>query len=465
MEHKKKLMKEQLPKERIKNFNEVPFGLTEAQAVAEASRCLNCRNPFCVKGCPAEIDIPAFVQAIKNKKFKDAIEIIRKTNNLPAVCGRVCPQEDQCEKFCILGKKGAPIAIGYLERFVADWEMAQANSLKPSTANPKPITAAHHKVAVIGAGPAGLTCAADLANMGYDVTIFEALHSPGGVLMYGIPEFRLPKKIVEKEVGNITGLGAGLKLNYIIGRTKTIGDLKKEGFKAFFIATGAGLPNFLGIPGEELNGVYSANEFLTRINLMKAYKFPEYDTPVNIGEKIAVIGAGNVAMDSARCALRMGAKKVYIIYRRSREEMPARAEEIERAEEEGVIFNLLTNPVRITGDEKGNIKEMTCLKNKLGEPDEGGRRRPIPIPDSEFSIPIDTVICAVGNDPNPLLVSTVKEIITGKRGNIVADEEGRTSVEGIFAGGDIVTGAATVIAAMGAGKKAARAVDKYLKGL
>jgi len=459
--HKKKLIKEQNPKERIQNFNEVSYGLSEEQAIAEASRCLNCKKPLCVQGCPAEIDIPAFVMAIKEKAYKRAADIIKKTNNLPAVCGRVCPQEDQCEKACILMKKGKPIAIGYLERFVADWEMENS---KQSSVDSNQIKKAGTKVAVIGAGPAGLSCAADLANSGYKVTIFESLHAAGGVLTYGIPEFRLPKKIVNHEVKNIAALGVDIKLNYVIGRTKTMDDLRAEGFEAFFIGTGAGLPHFLGIEGEGLNGVYSANEFLTRINLMKAYKFPEYDTPVNVGEKVAVIGAGNVAMDSARCALRMGAKKVYIVYRRSENEMPARAEEIEHAKEEGIIFHLLTNPTKILGDENSCVEKMTCLKNKLGEPDDSGRRRPVAIPGSEFDIDVDTVICAIGNGANPLLLSTIKELKLGKWGNIEADENGKTNVKDIFAGGDIVTGSATVIAAIGAGKKAARVMDEYLKG-
>lgn len=464
MEHKKKLMGEQKPKERIKNFNEVPFGLAKAEAVNEASRCLNCKEPFCVKGCPAEIDIPAFIMAIKEKRFNEAIKIIKKTNNLPAVCGRVCPQEDQCEIACILMKKGKPIAIGYLERFVADWEIGVRFHRDSFQKRTVPMGYDLPKVAVIGAGPAGLTCAADLANMGYDVTIFESLHKSGGVLTYGIPEFRLPKEIVNYEVENIKKLGVNIKLNYIIGRTKTIGDLRTQNFKAFFIGAGAGLPNFLGIKGEDLNGVYSANEFLTRVNLMKAYKFPEYDTPVDVGERIAVIGAGNVSMDSARCALRLGAKKVYIVYRRSEAEMPARDEEIKRAKEEGVIFYLLTTPVRILGDEKGKIRMMMCVKNKLGETDESGRRRPIPIPNSDFGIAVDTIICAIGSRPNPLLLRTIKGLKLGKKGNIIADAHGRTNIEDIFAGGDIVTGTATVIAAIGAGKKGAMSIDKYLKG-
>ncbi len=453
-------MREQDPKERIKNFNEVPYGYSEEEAVEEASRCLQCKNPPCVKGCPAEIDIPGFITAIKERRFADAIAVIKNTNNLPAVCGRVCPQEDQCEKMCVLIKTGKPINIGSLERFAADRE--RENILETE----KKGTAARNKlekVAVIGAGPGGLTCGADLAKMGYRVTVFEALHKPGGVLTYGIPEFRLPKDIVEEEVDEIRKLGVDIKLNYVIGKIKTIEDLRKDGFKAFFIATGAGLPYFLGIPGESLNGVYSANEFLTRANLMKAYRFPEYDTPINVGRKVAVIGAGNVAMDSARCAVRLGAEKVYIVYRRTEAEMPARIEEIHRAKEEGIEFRLLTSPIRILGDEEGDIKKMVCLKNKLGEPDESGRRRPVPIEGSEFEMGIDTVVVAVGTGPNPLLLKTIKGLALNRKGYIETDEKGQTNMEDIFAGGDIVTGSATVIAAMGAGKQAAREIDKYIK--
>ncbi|MFH1665420.1 MAG: NADPH-dependent glutamate synthase, partial [Candidatus Omnitrophota bacterium] len=392
-------MKQQDPKERVKNFREVPYGYTEEEAVEEALRCLECKNPPCVKGCPADINIPSFIKAIKERRFKDAISIIKETNNLPAVCGRVCPQEDQCEKMCVLIKTGKPINIGSLERFAADREKEHAQG----PAEPvKRAPATLEKVAVIGAGPAGLTCAADLAKMGYEVTVFESLHKPGGVLTYGIPEFRLPKDIVEREVGEIQELGVEIKYNYIIGRTKKIEDLRREGFKAFFIGTGAGLPYFLGIEGENLIGVYSANEFLTRVNLMKAYKFPEYDTPINVGRTVAVVGAGNVAMDAARCALRLGAEKVYIVYRRSEEEMPARIDEVHHAKEEGIEFRLLTNPVRIVGDDKGNVSKMVCLRNELAQPDESGRRRPVPIKGSEFEIDVDTVVIAIGNGPNPL---------------------------------------------------------------
>lgn len=455
-------MREQDAKARIKNFNEVPYGYNEEEAVAEASRCIQCKNPPCVKGCPVEINIPAFIKAIKERKFPDAINIIKATNNLPAVCGRVCPQEDQCEKLCILGKKGKPVNIGNLERFAADWSRDNkgASSTSPKTGKTDGV-----KVAVIGAGPSGLTCASDLARMGYKVTVFEALHKSGGVLTYGIPEFRLPKDIVMNEVAEIAATGVEIKHNYVIGKIKKIADLRKEGYKAFYVASGAGLPYFLDIPGENLNGVYSANEFLTRVNLMKAYKFPEYDTPIKVGKKVAVVGAGNVAMDSARSALRLGAEHVYIVYRRAEEEMPARLDEIHHAKEEGIEFHLLTTPVKIIGDATGEVKKLLCIKNELGEPDDSGRRRPVPIKGSDFEIEIDTVIVAVGNGPNPILLETIDGLKLNRRGNIEADEEtGKTSVEDVFAGGDIVTGAATVIAAMGAGKLAARAIDKFLRG-
>ena len=456
-------MRERPAKERIKDFVEVPYGYSEEEAVREASRCLQCKTAPCVTGCPAEVDIPGFIKLVKERKFAEAIAVIKKTNTLPAVCGRVCPQEDQCEKKCVLAKTGKPIDIGSLERFVADNERMKGTGEGKETYH-APNDKKGLKVAVIGAGPAGLTAAADLAMRGYSVTVFEGLHKPGGVLSYGIPEFRLPKEIVMREVEGIKSLGVEVKYNYVIGKIKTIDGLRKEGFKAFFISTGAGLPTFMGIEGENLPGVYSANEFLTRVNLMKAYNFPDYDTPVNIGEKVAVIGAGNVAMDSARCALRLGSGKVYIVYRRTEEEMPARLDEIHHAMEEGIEFHLLTTPVEIKGDEKGNITGMVCIKNSLGEPDASGRRRPVPIKGSEFEMPVDTIIVAIGNGPNPLLLSTVEGLELTKWGNIKADDDGRTSVEDIFAGGDIVTGAATVIAAMGAGKKAARAIDVYLSG-
>ncbi len=457
-------MREQKPEDRIKNFDEVPYGYNEEEAVAEASRCLGCKHKPCVGGCPAEVDIPAFICAIKERNYEEAIKIILNTNNLPAVCGRVCPQEDQCEKECVLLKKGVPINIGALERFAAD--RARENDLSkqgPDQAKPlRPITDSGAKVAIIGSGPAGLTCAADLVKKGYDVTIFEALHKTGGVLVYGIPEFRLPKDIVSADVDGIGRLGAQIKLNYVVGKTGTIEQLREQGYKAFFIASGAGLPNFMGIEGEDLNGVYSANEFLTRVNLMKAYRFPEYDTPVNVGRKVAVIGGGNVAMDSARCAVRLGAEEVYVVYRRTEAEMPARIDEVHHAKEEGIKFHLLTNPLSVTGNDKGEVINLICIKNELGEPDASGRRRPVQIKGSEFEMDMDTVIIAIGNSPNPLISSTVEGLVTGKWGNIEADIEGRTNISDIFAGGDIVTGAATVIEAVGAGKIAARSMDLYL---
>jgi len=454
-------MREQDPKDRGSNFQEVPYGYSPEEAMEEAARCLQCKAAPCVKGCPAEVDIPKFIDKIKEGKFKEALSVIINTNTLPAICGRVCPQEDQCEEQCVLLKTGSPINIGGLERFAADYEREVAEDSKKEV---KAVETKGDKVAVIGSGPAGLTCAADLAKMGYSVTIFEGLHAPGGVLTYGIPEFRLPKDIVVQEVEGIKHLGVEIKYNYIIGKIKTIEDLRRDGYKVFFIATGAGLPYFMGIEGEHLGGVYSANEFLTRVNLMKAYRFPEYDTPVNIGKKVAVVGAGNVAMDAARCALRLGAEKVYIIYRRTEQEMPARIDEIHHAKEEGIEFHLLTSPVKIVGDDEGNIIKLICLKNKLGEPDDSGRRRPVEIKGSEFDLEMDTVVIAIGNGPNPLLLNTVEGLELNKWGNIVADDDGQTSMEDIFAGGDIVTGAATVIAAMGVGKHAAKAMATYLSG-
>lgn len=446
-------MPTQSPEERIKNFNEVALGYLPAQAIEEANRCLKCKKPKCIEGCPVGIDIPTFIDFIANGHFQEAIAKIKEKNNLPAISGRVCPQETQCEILCVLGKKTEPIAIGRLERFAADHEK---ELIMPQ------ITSNGKKVAVIGSGPGGLTCAADLAKVGYEVTIFEGLHNTGGVLRYGIPEFRLPKTIVDKEVDYIKRLGVKIEVNVVVGLTTTIDELKSEGFKAIFIGTGAGLPYFLGIPGENLNGVYSANEFLTRTNLMKAYKFPEYDTPIKVGKKVAVIGAGNVAMDSARCALRLGAEKVYIVYRRSFEEMPARAEEIEHAKEEGIIFKLLTNPTKIIASSNGWVGSMECIKMELGEPDASGRKRPIPIPASEFTIDVQTVISALGQGPNPLLLQATKGLELNKKGNIVVDENLTTSLDGVYAGGDIVTGAATVISAMGMGKKTALAIHHYL---
>lgn len=449
-------MPEQDPKKRIHNFNEVPKGYTPEMAIEEAKRCLQCKNRPCTEGCPVEIDIPEFIKEIANGNFDKAAEIIKSKSSLPAVCGRVCPYENQCEGKCTLLKIGEPVGIGRLERFIADYE--RNKGLKP----PKKSKSTGKKVAVVGAGPAGLTCAGDLARMGHSVTVYEALHAPGGVLMYGIPEFRLPKAIVHAEVDNIKKLGVEINYDVVVGKTITMEELL-EAFDAVFIGTGAGLPRWLNIPGENLDGVYSANEFLTRVNMMKAYDFPHHCTPCKVGGIAATFGAGNVAMDCARTSLRMGAKKSYIIYRRSEKEMPARNEEIEHAKEEGVIFELLTNPVEFIGDEKGKIKAVKCIRMKLGEPDESGRRRPIPIKDSEFTINIDTALVAIGQSPNPLIPQSFKKLEIERWGNIKTDEDGQTSVPGVFAGGDIATGAATVILAMGAGKRAARSIDKYLK--
>ncbi|MGQ9566034.1 MAG: NADPH-dependent glutamate synthase [Candidatus Bathyarchaeales archaeon] len=447
----------QEPKVRARNFNEVALGYTEEQALEEAARCLNCPKPQCVVGCPVELDIPAFIKLIKERKYDEAIKKIKEKNSLPAICGRVCPQEEQCQKLCVLGKIGEPTAIGRLERFAADYELKKGVD---TPALPKPTG---KKVAIIGAGPAGLTAAADLAKLGHKVVIFEALHVPGGVLVYGIPEFRLPKKIVEAEVEYIKKLGVKIQTDALIGRLHTIEDLFKKGFDAVFIGTGAGLPQFMRIPGENLGGIYSANEFLIRVNLMKSYRFPEYDTPIRIGKKVAVIGGGNVAMDSARSALRLGAEEVCIVYRRSREELPAREEEIENAEEEGIVCKFLAAPIRFIGDEKGWVKGMECILMQLGEPDESGRRRPVPIKGSEFIMDVDTVIVAIGRTPNPIIQTTTKGLQTTKWGTIIVDEKtGQTSIPGVFAGGDIVTGEATVISAMGAGKRAARAIHEYL---
>ncbi len=452
-------MPEQDHAERIKNFNEVPFGYDAETAVKEAMRCLQCKDPACVEGCPVEVDIPAFIKLIQEERFAEGIKKLKEKNNLPAVCGRVCPQESQCESFCLRGKKGQPVAIGRLERFLADYELAKG------VETPAGPDRTGRRVAIVGSGPAGLTAAGDLARMGHEVVLFEAFHSTGGVLRYGIPEFRLPKeKILQREVDYIAGLGVDFRKNVVIGKTITVDELfDEEGFDAVFIGTGAGLPQFLGIPGENLNGVYSANEFLTRVNLMKAYLFPEWDTPIKLAKKVAVVGAGNVAMDSARTALRLGAEEVHIVYRRSDKEMPARAEEIEHAKEEGVIFNLLTNPIEIISDENGWVKGMECMKMELGEPDDSGRARPVPIKGSEFIFDVGTVVIAIGNSPNPLIPQTTSGLELGRKGTIKADDNGATSRRGVYAGGDIVTGAATVILAMGAGKTAARAIDRYLK--
>jgi len=451
---------EQEPTVRNKNFKEVALGYTDEMAVEEATRCLQCKNAPCVKGCPVNVQIPKFIKKITERDFDGAYEIIAETNSLPAVCGRVCPQESQCEGLCVRGIKNEPVGIGRLERFAADYKMQK---------NDKPIPEIKTngiKVAVIGAGPAGLTCAGDLAKLGYSVTIFEAFHVPGGVLMYGIPEFRLPKKIVSTEIESLKKMGVEIKTNSVIGKLFSVDELFEDDFKAVFIGSGAGLPSFMKIEGENLNGVYSSNEFLTRINLMKAYQFPKFDTPVLIGKNVAVVGGGNVAMDAARCAKRLGAENVYIIYRRSEEEMPARTEEVHHAKEEEIEFKLLTNPVRILGDEKGSVTGMECIQMELGEPDASGRRRPVPKKGSEYIIDLDTVVIAIGQSPNPLIRTTTPGLETQKWGGIVADEQtGATSRPGVFAGGDAVTGAATVILAMGAGKAAAKAMDEYIKSL
>ena len=457
IDYKRRAMPKQEPFERIRNFDEVALGYTEKLAREEASRCLGCKKPFCVAGCPVAIDIPGFVKSIVEGNFAAGVKKIKETNALPAVCGRVCPQEDQCEKVCVLGKKGDPLAIGRLERFLADWEAASGGTERPEMAS-----ATGRKIAVVGSGPAGITVANDLALLGHDITIFEALHDAGGVLTYGIPEFRLPKAIVKREVEYVKSLGVKLYTDYIVGKTKKIDKILGE-FDAVFIGAGAGLPWFLEIPGENLNGVYSANEYLTRCNLMKGFRFPEYDTPIKRPSNVAVFGGGNVAMDSARTALRLGADEVHIVYRRSRAELPARLEEVENAEEEGVIFDFLTLPVRFIGNENGWLTEMECLKMELGEPDDSGRRRPVPIEGSEFKVKIDAAVCSIGNSPNPLIPMSTPGLEVGRRGNIEADEEtGRTSREAIWAGGDVVTGAATVISAMGAARKAAKDIHEHL---
>ena len=455
---KKVPVREQDPKVRATNFDEVCLGYNKEEAMEEAERCLNCKNAKCIQGCPVAIDIPAFIHEVKEGNIEEAYKVIGKSSALPAICGRVCPQESQCEGKCIRGIKGEPVSIGKLERFVADY--ALENDIKPVGAEMKN----GHKVAVIGSGPSGLTCAGDLAKMGYDVTVFEALHELGGVLVYGIPEFRLPKqKVVAKEIEKVKELGVKFETNVVIGKSTTIDQLmEEEGFEAVFIGSGAGLPMFMGIPGENANEVFSANEYLTRSNLMKAFD-DSYDTPIAAGKKVAVVGGGNVAMDAARTALRLGAD-VHIVYRRSEAELPARVEEVHHAKEEGVIFDLLTNPTKINVDDNGNIKSMTVIKMELGEPDASGRRRPVEIPGSEYDIEVDTVIMSLGTSPNPLISSTTKGLETNRRKCIVADEEnGQTSKEGVFAGGDAVTGAATVILAMGAGKAGAKGIDEYLR--
>lgn len=450
-------MPSQQPLVRNQNFDEVALGYSEEQAIDEANRCLQCKHKPCVGGCPVCIDIPAFIKEIQQGNFEEAYQLIHNSSSLPAVCGRVCPQETQCEQKCVRGIKGEPVAIGRLERFVADWhnKNASENVHKPESNG--------HKVAVIGSGPAGLTCAGDLAKKGYEVTVFEALHRAGGVLVYGIPEFRLPKAIVQKEIDHLQTLGVKIETNMVIGRTLSVDELFDMGYEAVFIGSGAGLPKFMRIPGENLKGVYSANEFLTRVNLMKAYR-NDSDTPIQKVKKVVVVGGGNVAMDAARCAKRLGAEEVSVVYRRSEVELPARREEVEHAKEEEVLFKLLNNPVRVLGDEKGNVCGIECVRMELGEPDASGRRRPVEVAGSEFVIECDCVIISIGTSPNPLIKSTTNGLETQKWGGIIADETtGQTSREGVFAGGDAVTGAATVILAMGAGKSAAAAMDEYIQ--
>lgn len=456
---KKVPVREQAPQVRAANFEEVCLGYDKTEAMEEAGRCIGCKNAQCIKGCPVAIDIPAFIGHVKTGDIESAYQVISESSALPAVCGRVCPQESQCEGKCIRGIKGEPVSIGKLERFVADW--ARENGIKPEGAKEKN----GKKVAVIGSGPAGLTCAGDLAKMGYEVTIFEALHEPGGVLVYGIPEFRLPKQdVVAKEIENVRALGVTIETNVVVGKSVTIDELlSEEGFSAVFIGSGAGLPKFMGIPGENANGVFSANEYLTRSNLMKAFD-ENANTPIMRGKKVAVVGGGNVAMDAARTALRLGAE-VHIVYRRSEEELPARVEEVHHAKEEGIIFDLLTNPIEILEDEKGWVTGMKCIRMELGAPDESGRRRPVEVPDSEFVIDVDTVIMSLGTSPNPLISSTTEGLEVNKWKCIVAEEEnGKTTKEGVYAGGDAVTGAATVILAMGAGKAGAKGIDEFLQG-
>ena len=457
MSLKKNEMPSQAPDVRNKNFLEVALGYTEEQALDEAQRCLHCKNRPCVAGCPVGIHIPDFIAKVAEGDFEAAYQIITQQSSLPAVCGRVCPQETQCEQKCVRGIKGEPVGIGRLERFVADWHN------KNVCEAPRKPAPNGHKVAVIGSGPSGLTCAGDLAKKGYAVTVFEALHTAGGVLVYGIPEFRLPKDIVQKEIDGLKALGVDVQTNMVIGRVLSIDELLEDGYEAVFIGSGAGLPRFMNIPGENLKGVYSANEFLTRVNLMKAYQ-PGSDTPIEHARRVAVVGGGNVAMDAARCAKRLGAEEVFIVYRRSEKELPARAEEVEHAKEEGIVFHLLNNPTQILGDENGNVRGMECIRMELGEPDASGRRRPVEVPGSEFTLDVDCVIMAIGTSPNPLIKSTTQGLETQRWGGIIVDEAtGLTSREGVYAGGDAVTGAATVILAMGAGKTAATAIDQYIQ--
>ena len=456
MSLKKNEMPSQAPDVRNKNFSEVALGYSEEQAVDEAQRCLHCKHKPCVGGCPVQIDNPAFIAKVAARDFEGAYEVLSASSSLPAVCGRVCPQETQCEAKCVRGIKGEPVAIGRLERFVADYhnKNCKEKPVKPESNG--------HKVAVVGSGPSGLTCAGDLAKKGYDVTVFEALHTAGGVLVYGIPEFRLPKTIVQKEIDTLKDLGVKVETNMVIGKVLSVDELFEAGFEAVFIGSGAGLPRFMNIPGENAKGVYSANEFLTRVNLMKSYK-DHCDTPILHAKDVAVVGGGNVAMDAARCAKRLGAENVYIVYRRSEKELPARAEEVEHAKEEGIIFKLLNNPVKILSDDKNFVRGIECVEMTLGEPDESGRRRPVEKENSNFVIDVECVIMAIGTSPNPLIKSTTKGLDTEKWGGIIVNEDGLTSREGVYAGGDAVTGAATVILAMGAGKTAAKAIDEYLK--
>ncbi len=455
MNPKKTPVPEQDPKVRRANFEEVTLGYTEEQAIEEAKRCLNCKNPLCRKGCPVNVRIPEFITKVSEGKFEEAYEIITSTNLLPAICGRVCPQEKQCEGKCIRGIKGESVGIGALERFVADYHRTHGSL-------PAPITNGNgHKIAVVGSGPSGLTCAGSLAKLGYDVTVFEAFHKAGGVLVYGIPEFRLPKQIVQEEINNLKSLGVKIVTNAIVGRSFSVDELFEDGYEAVFIGSGAGLPQFMNIPGENLLGVYSANEYLTRINLMKAY-LDEYETPIQRAKNVAVVGGGNVAMDAARCAKRMGAENVYVIYRRGMEELPARREEVHHAIDEGIEFRLLNNPTQILGDENGRVKAIECIEMTLGEPDASGRRRPVAKENSEFTLEVESVIISIGTLPNPLIKSTTEGLDTNAKGCIIADENGQTSREGVFAGGDAVTGAATVILAMEAGKKASAAIDAYI---
>ena len=457
MQMTKTPMPEQAPQVRNHNFLEVAQGYTLEQAMNEAQRCIHCKNPACVSGCPVGIPIPDFLAKVAEGDIAAAYEILSNANALPAISGRVCPQETQCEQKCVRGIKGEPVGIGRLERFVADWHN------KNVCEAPRKPTPNGHKVAVIGSGPSGLTCAGDLAKKGYAVTVFEALHTAGGVLVYGIPEFRLPKDIVQKEIDGLKALGVDVQTNMVIGRVLSIDELLEQGYEAVFIGSGAGLPRFMNIPGENLKGVYSANEFLTRVNLMKAYQ-PGSDTPIEHARRVAVVGGGNVAMDAARCAKRLGAEEVFIVYRRSEKELPARAEEVEHAKEEGIVFHLLNNPTQILGDENGNVKGMECIRMELGEPDASGRRRPVEVPGSQFTLDVDCVIMAIGTSPNPLIKSTTQGLETQKWGGIIVNEEtGLTSREGVYAGGDAVTGAATVILAMGAGKTAATAIDEYIQ--